>query len=163
MQQILPGLPGPFPVNDLLFFCLEVFLIMYSDAQLLFPMAMLVASVSITIGIMAIFFHGPCMKKLSSLVDRYEGRHESAPQFAMHLALLISGDQYFVTSGLNLYGLFTSLAMLGKDLAKNGPNQLFLKLSFICKVILMKRIIPVIILMAIFRLGTLTLAIHIYP
>ena len=54
--------------------------------------------------------------------------------------------------------------MLGKDLAENiltkGQNHSFLRLTFIGKIILMRRIIPVIILTAIFRLGTLALAIH---
>ena len=104
------------------------------------------------------------MKKISFLVAGYEGRYESAPQIIMHLVLLISGEQYFSTSGLNTYGLITSLAMLGKDLAENiltnGQNHSFLGLSFISKIVLMRRIIPVIILTAIFRLGTLALAIH---
>ena len=146
------------------FFCLEALLVIYSPANLLFPVAVLVASVILVIGIMGVFFHGPYMKKISFLVAGYEGRYESAPQFMMHLVFLISGEQYFSTSGLNTYGLITSLAMLGKDLAENiltnGQNHSFLGLSFISKIVLMRRIILVIILTAIFRLGTVALAIH---
>ena len=143
------------------FFCLEAILVYFSDAHLWFPLAIIVASLTLGIGFLDIFIHGPRMKNLSNLIAGYEGRYESAPQFLIHLALLISGEKYFFDSGLNFYGLFTSLVMLGNDLTENIlMSESFQKKSFIKKLDAMSSIILVVIFTTIFRLGTLALAIH---
>ena len=143
------------------FFCLEAILIHHSYAKLLFPLAVTVASLTLFLGVLDIFFHGPRMKKISYLVAGFEGRYESAPEFLMHLTLLISGERYFYDSGLNFYGLCTSLVMLGKDLTENILiDEKFLQKSLMEKLEAMRRIILAVIFTAIFRLGTLALAIH---
>ena len=51
---------------------------------------MSIIMIIIIVGIMDVFFHGPCMKKLSSMITCYEARFEPAPQLIMHLVLLIT-------------------------------------------------------------------------
>ena len=143
------------------FFCLEAILVKFSQAHLLFPLAVLVSSLTLGIGFLGIFFHGPRMTSLSYLMAGYEGRFESVPQFLMHLTLLISGERYFYDSGLNLYGICTSVLMLGKDLTENIlMSERFQQKSFLDKLVEMRSIILVVMLTAIFRLGTLALALH---
>ena len=147
------------------FFSLEAVLILYAHPKILLPAAAFVAGVTLIVGIMDIFFHGPYMKKLSSLITCYEGRFESAPQLVMQLVLLISGQGFFQGSGLDFYGLCTSLVMLAKDLSENiltnGKNDsLLLSMSFPQKIAEMWKIFPVIMLTALFRLGTMALLIH---
>ena len=148
----------------LFLFTTEAFLLVYADPRILFPVAIFVSSAILMVGVMAVFFHGPCMKQISNLVTGYEGRFESAPQFFMHLVLLMAGQEYFQTSGLEIYGLCTSLVMLGKDLAESilmhGPHNSLQNKALSSKIYAMGKIFPVIILTAIFRLGTLALAIH---
>ena len=143
------------------FFCLEAVLIMFSHAHLLFPLAVVVASLTLGIGLLGIFCHGPRMTSLSHLIAGYEGRYESVPQFLMHLTLLISGEKYFYDSGLNMYGLSTSLLMLGKDLTENIlMNEQFQQKSFVKKLDAMRSILLIVIFTVIFRLGTLALVLH---
>ena len=146
-------------------FSLEAVLIMYSHPKILLPAAICVASIILMVGCMDIVFHGPYMKKLSALVTCYEGRFESAPQLVMHLVLLISGQGFFSGSGLDFYGLCSSLLMLGKDLSESiltcgqGESSLLGK-PFPVKMAAMVKIFPVILLTAVFRLGTIALFIH---
>ena len=156
-----------FPFLSMVCFFTMYFLLLYLHPKILLPAAIFVAVVLLLVGMMYIFFHGPYMKKLSALVTGYEGRFESAPQILMHLVLLISGQEFFSTTGLDIYGLCFSLAMLGKDLAENilmnGQNDRLENKTFLGKIAAMGKIVPVIILTAIFRLGTLALAIqHIF-
>ena len=142
---------------------MEGFLLQHAHPKSLFPAAICVSTTILSIGLMDVVFHGPYMRKLSTLVTGYEGRFESAPELLMHLVLLIAGEEYFYTSGLDIYDLLTSLAMLGKDLAENilmNGQQDYTSKSFPGKIVSMARIFPVILLTAIFRLGTLALAIH---
>ena len=142
---------------------MEAFLLQHANPKCLLPPAVFVSSVILIVGLMDVFFHGPYMRKLSTLVTGYEGRFESAPQLLLHLVLLIAGQEYFYTSGLDIYGLITSIAMLGKDLAENilmnGQNN-YPNKSFLGKILAMGKIFPAILLTAFFRLGTLALAIH---
>ena len=50
-------------------FSLEALLFIFTSAHLLFPLAVLLASVILAIGTMDVFFHGPYMKQLSFLVE----------------------------------------------------------------------------------------------
>ena len=147
------------------FFSMEAVLIMYSHPKILLPAALFVAGFILAVGIMDMFFHGPYMKKLSAHVTCFEGRFESAPQLVMHLVLLISGQEFFYRSGLDFYGMCSSLMMIGKDLsenllAKGRRDSTFLSKPFIQRIVEMGKIFPVIILTAIFRLGTIALFIH---
>ena len=143
--------------------CLEGLFLPYANPKFLLPAAVFVSSIILFVGLIEVLFHGPYMRKLSILVTGYEGRFESAPQLLMHLVLLIAGEEYFYTSELDIYGLLTSLAMLGKDLAENilmNGQQDYTSKSFPDKIVSMAKIFPVILLTAIFRLGTLALAIN---
>jgi len=118
---------------------------------------------------MDVFFHGPLMKKLSSVITCHEGRFESAPQLIMHLVLLImeQSKEESKRSDFDYYGIISSLLMLGKDLSEsiliNGSNRSsssYLAKSFPRKIIAMARLFPAIILTAVFRLGTIALFIN---
>ena len=82
----------------------------------------------------------------------------------LHLVLLISGKGFFQQSGLDIYGLCSSVLMLGKDLSENlllnVENSLYLEKPFPMKIRAMGQIFPAIILTAVFRLGTLALLIN---
>ena len=71
-------------------FSLEAVLMINSHPQILLPVAIFVSSITIIVGIMDIFLHGPRMKKLSTMITCYEGRFESAFQLLMYLVLLIT-------------------------------------------------------------------------
>ena len=143
----------------------EAFIVIYAHPQILLPVAILVSSCFLIVRAMSIFFHGPCMKQISNQLTGYEGRFESAPQFLIHLVLLMTEHaQANSVDWLEIYGLCSSLVMLAKDLAENIlmslQNNTWFEKSFSAKIYMMGRIIPAIILTAIFRLGTLALAIH---
>ena len=153
--------------------CLEVVFIQHAHEKILFPAAILVSTCILILGTMEIVFHGPMMRKLSNLVASYEGRFEAAPQLLLHVILLmtldgndgVDGDenveQYF--EYLDIYGLLTSLAMLGKDLTENillNGTQDYQHKPFTSKLMMMGKFLPVVLLTTIFRLGSLALAIH---
>ena len=103
------------------------------------------------------------MRKLSNIIATYEGRFEAAPQLLLHLILLMTGEEYFSRSGLDIYGLITSLAMLGKDLTENilvNGSQDYQSKPFTSKLMMMAKFLPVVLLTTIFRLGSLALVIH---
>ena len=133
----------------------------YAHAKLLFPVAFIVSAFLCIVGASGIFFHGPCMKRLLTHVSGYEGHFESAPQFALHLALLISGMGDFSGYGLNTYGLGTSLIMLEMDIAEiillSDKRNSFQNKPFLTKMALIVKLVPFITLTGIFRLGFLSL------
>ena len=98
---------------------LQAVIVMYSHPRILLPVAVFVSGIPLIVGVMDVFFNGPQMKKLSAWVTCYEGRFESAPQLMIHLVLLITDKGFFQRSGLDIYGLCSSILMLGKDLSES--------------------------------------------
>ena len=140
-----------------------VLLPFYGDATIIFNVAVFASTCFQLVNFMDIFFHGPYMKKISSMMMDYEGRFESAPQLFIQLVILFSGSQFFETTAIDIYSICTSVVMLSKDIAEsiliNCKKYPFNKMSFLRKISAMTKIIPVIILTTIFRLGTISLAI----
>ena len=149
--------------------CLEGLLMQYVHERILFPAAVLVSTCILVLGTMELIFHGPYMRKLGNLVAGYEGRFESAPQLLLHVILIMTRDnredeieaEYY--EYLDIYGLLTSIAMLGKDLTENillNGTQDYQHKPFTSKLVMMGKFLPVVLLTSIFRLGSLALAIH---
>ena len=141
---------------------MEAALPFYGNPTAIFCVALLVSSCFLLVGFLDVIFHGPCMKKVSNLLTNYEGRYESAPQFFIQILILLAGPEFYVTTAIDIYSMCTSLLVLSKDLAENilsnCPKSPLSKMSISAKMSAMKKIIPVIILTTIFRLGTIALA-----
>ena len=142
---------------------MPILLPFYGDPTIVFFVALIASGCFQLVNFMDIIFHGPYMKKVSSIMTDYEGRFESAPQLFIQLVLLFSGPEFVETTIVDIYGMFTSLIMLSKDLAenilRNCKRNPLSNMSFLRKISAMMKIVPVIILTVIFRLGTISLVI----
>ena len=68
-------------------FCLEPALPMLGNPKVLFYFAIIVSTCFLLLGFMDLFFHGPCMKKISANLVQYEGYFESSPQLFMQIIM----------------------------------------------------------------------------
>ena len=144
---------------------LQAVIFIHPSPQILLPVAIFVSGITIIVGVMDVFFHGPAMKKLSSMITCYEGRFESAFQLIMHLVLLIKEQDKDNKDVYDYYGILTSLLMLCKDLSEsiliNGSSRsTYLAKSFPMKIMAMARLFPAILLTVVFRLGTIALFVN---
>ena len=140
---------------------LQAVIFIHPSPQILLPVAIFVSGITIIVGVMDVFFHGPAMKKLSSMITCYEGRFESAFQLIMHLVLLIKEQDKDNKDVYDYYGILSSLLMLCKDLSENilingSSKSAYQAKSFPMKIMAMARLFPAILLIVVFRLETIT-------
>ena len=148
------------------FSCIEATLPFLGNTTILFYFAIIVSTCFLLLGFMDLFFHGPCMKKISANLVNYEGCFEASPQLFIQIISQLGGPEFTFSelSSVDVYGITTSLAMLSIDLARNIINNCnknhLEKKSFFQKIVTMMDIIPAIIFCSAFRIGTIALAVH---
>ena len=68
-------------------FCIEPALLMVGNPTVLFYLAIIVSTCFLRLGFMDLFFHGPCMKKISANLVQYGGYFESSPQLFVQIII----------------------------------------------------------------------------
>jgi len=131
----------------------------FTDSSLIFfTLAVISATSVLTVKVLAVFVHGPEMKKFSLKATMAESSYESAIQLIFVILISLWADK---VSPKGLMSMLSSIVMIGKSSAENyltfGSKNLLSDASLGQQLRLLATTSPVFILTAIFRIGSFSL------
>ena len=133
-------------------FSFAMFFSVWSKALLLEYPAFFVGLVVVAVKAVALFIHTPAMKELSARVTKYETDTESPFQLLLLLHIWVSGGPLF------LGPIGSSLLVIGKvkaeDYLSSSPENLLEGNSFLEKLKLITKFLPLFISTTVFRVGS---------
>ena len=139
------------------------YLVLFDDSfgspnSIFFCLAVISTAAVLTIKLLAVFVHGPEMKKLSLKAAMAESNNESAVQLVFMILISLWAKE---VSSTGLMSMLSSIVMIGKSSAENyltfGSKNLLRDASLGQQLLLLATTSPVFVLMAIFRLGSFSL------
>ena len=129
-----------------------------SKSNIVLSLALISAAAVLTIKVLAVFVHGPEMKKFSQMATMAESNYESAVQLMFVILISLWADE---VSKTGLMSMLSSLVMIGKSSADNyltfGSKNLLTEASHGQRLFLLATTTPVFVLTAIFRIGSFSL------
>ena len=139
------------------------YLVLFDDSfgspnSVFFSLAVISTAAVLTIKLLALFVHGPEMKKLSLKAAMAESNNESAVQLVFTILISLWAKE---VSPTGLMSMLSSIVMIGKSSAENyltfGSKNLLGDASLQQQFLLFATTSPVFILTAIFRIGSFSL------